>query len=357
MKAHLVFIFRYVVIGLALGFLYLMFFSPNRNQIATPTTPFSYASAIDKINPSVVSIYTQSIERNEHSSSGISPQSPYITKNYLGSGVIVSSSGHIVTNNHVIKDASRVLVYLWNSQIFEASFVGNDTLTDLAVIKINSANLTPAEFADSDRVNTGDVVLAVGNPFGLNQSASLGIVSATGRRGLTESQLENFIQTDAAINLGNSGGALINPLGEVVGISTASYTQIGADGINFAIPSNTTVQIINAIIEYGRVIRGWLGIGFVPPAGHIIYGIPKPEQGIVISRVSNGGPAHKQGLKTLDVITHFNDKPINSFDEYKQLLLSHTIGDQIKLKGYNKSGPFEKTLITELPPQPSEFVP
>ncbi len=356
MKGHLIFVLRYVVLGLAIGFIYLMLFNTTKNTSHTQA-PFSYASAIDKINPSVVSIYTQSIERTENNSSGISPRPPYTTKNYLGSGVIVSSHGHIVTNNHVIKNASRVLVYLWDSQIFEASFVGNDTLTDLAVIKIDNENLTPAEFADSDLVNTGDVVLAVGNPFGLNQSASLGIVSATGRRGLTESRLENFIQIDAAINLGNSGGALINPLGQVVGISTASYTQMGADGINFAIPSNTTVQIINAIIEYGRVIRGWLGIAFVPPAGYIIYGIPQPEVGIVISRVSKNGPAHRAGLKTRDVITHFNGKPINSFEEYQQLLLSHTIGDQITLTGYNNEGTFEKTLTTELPPQTAQIVP
>lgn len=350
------FVLRYVVIGLAIGFLYLMFFSPAKLQIQQQAV-FSYADAIHKINPSVVSIYTQSIERTGNDTPGISPRPPYTTKNYLGSGVVVSASGHIATNNHVINNASRVLVYLWNNEIYEASFVGKDTLTDLAVIKIDAENLTPAEFTDSDMINTGDVVIAIGNPYGLNQSASLGIVSATGRRGLTDRQLENFIQTDAAINLGNSGGALINPLGQVVGISTASYTQIGADGINFAIPSNTTVQIINAIIKHGRVIRGWLGIGFVPPTAYIIYGIPKPASGIVISQVSHEGPADKAGLKTLDVITHFNDKSINSFDEYKQLLLSHTIGDQIKLTGYNKEGSFEKVLTIELPPQPAEFNP
>jgi len=354
MKEYVVFIVRYAVIGLAIGFLYLMFFSPSQ-QITNShnPSPFSYAPAIDKINPSVVSIYTQSIELNNAPNSGISPRAPYTTRNFLGAGVIVSSNGHIATNNHVIKNASRVMVYLWNNEAYEASFVGEDSLTDLAVIKIDGNHLVPAEFADSDLVNTGDVVLAVGNPFGLNQSASLGIVSATGRRGLTESRLENYIQTDAAINLGNSGGALINPLGQVVGISTASYTQMGADGINFAIPSNTTVQIINAIIEHGRVIRGWLGIFIVPETGHIIYNIPKPKNGIVISRVQEGGPANRAHLKPMDVITHLNGKPVNSFEEYKQLLLSHTIGDQITLTGYDKTGPFEKTLTTELPPRAS----
>ncbi|TDR20431.1 S1C family serine protease [Marinicella litoralis] len=352
MKDYLMFIARYVVIGLAIGFLYLMFFTSTKPARNSPTAAtFSYAPAIDKINPSVVSIYTQSIERNNSPNSSISPRAPYTTRNFLGAGVIVSSNGHIATNNHVIKNASRVMVYLWNNEAYEASFVGEDSLTDLAVIKIDGENLVPADFADSDLVNTGDVVLAVGNPFGLNQSASLGIVSATGRRGLTESRLENFIQTDAAINLGNSGGALINPLGQVVGISTASYTQMGADGINFAIPSNTTVQIINAIIEHGRVIRGWLGIYVVPETAHVIYNIPKPKNGIVVSRVQEHGPAHRANLKSMDVITHLNDKPVDSFEEYKQLLLSHTIGDEIKLTGYDQSGPFEKTMTTELPPK------
>jgi len=354
MKESLIFIVRYAVIGLAIGFLYLMFINPPNTAVNNLANPFSYAPAIDKINPSVVSIYTQSIELNNSPNSGISPRSPYTTKNFLGAGVIVSSNGHIATNNHVIQNASRVMVYLWNNEAYEASFVGEDTLTDLAVIKIDGKDLVPAEFADSDSVNTGDVVLAVGNPFGLNQSASLGIVSATGRRGLTESRLENYIQTDAAINLGNSGGALINPLGQVIGISTASYTQMGADGINFAIPSNTTVQIINAIIEHGRVIRGWLGIYIVPETGHIIYNIPKPKNGIVISRVQEGGPANRANLKSMDVITHLNNKPVNSFEEYKQLLLSHTIGDQITLTGYNKTGVFEKTLTTELPPRSTQ---
>ncbi len=352
MKEYLMFIARYVVIGLAIGFLYLMFFTDTKKTTnAGLSSPFSYAPAIDKINPSVVSIYTQSIERNNAPNTGISPRPPYTTRNFLGAGVIVSSDGHIATNNHVIKNASRVMVFLWNNEAYEASFVGEDTLTDLAVIKIEGADFTPAEFADSDSVNTGDVVLAIGNPFGLNQSASLGIVSATGRRGLTESRLENYIQTDAAINFGNSGGALINPNGQVVGISTASYTQMGADGINFAIPSNTTVQIINAIIEHGRVIRGWLGIYVVPEAGHVIYNIPKPKNGIVISRVQTHGPADRAQLKPMDVITHLNGKPVNSFEEYKQLLLSHTIGDQITLTGYDKTGGFEKTLTTELPPR------
>lgn len=363
MKTHLSFILKYTVIGLASGFLYLIFSGQlkiNKDSLDQPQLVFSYAPAINKITPSVVSIYTQSSERTSNSSVGISPRAPYLTKTYLGSGLVVSTHGHIATNKHVIDKATRVVVFLWDNQAFEASFVGADELTDLAVIKIDTENLTPAEFADSELINTGDVVLAIGNPFGLNQSASMGIVSATGRKGLTDTrigaggedqqvQLENYIQTDAAINQGNSGGPLINPLGQVVGISSSSYGQFGAEGINFAIPSSTTVQVINELIEHGKVQRGWLGIQFFQSYGHAIYNIPVPDLGIVISRVHPGSSAAKAGLKPRDIITHINDKPVLNFTEYSRVLLSHTIGDSVKVSGYNTDNTFEKMLVIEKP--------
>ena len=366
MKAHLNFILKYTVIGLACGFLYILLsgqLNNGKNQVAQPQLVFSYAPAINKITPSVVSIYTQSSERLNSPSAAISPRSPSLTKSYLGSGVVISPNGHIATNKHVIDQATRVVVFLWDNQAFEASFVGVDALTDLAVIKIDAENLVPAEFADSELINTGDVVLAIGNPFGLNQSASMGIVSATGRKGLTDSrsgigfgdqniQLENYIQTDAAINQGNSGGPLINPLGQVVGISSASYSQFGAEGINFAIPSSTTVQVINELIEHGKVNRGWLGIMFIQPYGHVIYNIPVPELGIVVSKVQNDSSADRAGIKSRDIITHINDKPVTSFNEYSRLLLSHTIGDSVKVTGYNKDNSFEMMLTIESPPMP-----
>ncbi len=364
MKTYINFIIKYVVIGLACGFLYILLSGQLKNNHSVTQQPqllFSYAPAINKITPSVVSIYTQSNERLE-SPIGVSPRSPNLTKSYLGSGVVISANGHIATNKHVIDKATRVVVFLWDNQAFDAKFVGEDELTDLAVIKIDVNNLTPAEFADSELINTGDVVLAIGNPFGLNQSASMGIVSATGRKGLTDSrflggvgdrknQLENYIQTDAAINQGNSGGPLINPLGQVVGISSNSYSQIWAEGINFAIPSNTTVQVVKELIEHGEVKRGWLGLQFVKPYGHAIYNIPVPALGIVVSKVQNNTSAYKAGIKSRDVITHINDKPVFNFDEYSRLLLSRTIGDSVKVNGYNNEGSFEMTMTIESPNQ------
>ncbi len=357
MKAHIHFVFKYVIIGLAVGFLYLLIagrIQLPKQQVEQPQLLFSYAPAINKITRSVVSIYTESNERVMPNSSGISPRAPYLTKSYLGSGVIVSSTGHIATNKHVIDGATRVTVYLWDNQAYEASYVGADPLTDLAVIKINAQNLTPAEFADSELVNTGDVVLAIGNPFGLNQSASLGIVSATGRQGLTENPIdtERFIQTDAAINQGNSGGPLINPLGQVVGISTVGYTQFGVEGINFVTPSNTTVQVINALIKHGKVLRGWLGIQFIKPYGHAVYGIPKPAEGIMVSNVMRDSAAYKSGIKSRDVITHLEGNAVNSFDQYRQLLFSHTLGEMVIIKGYNEGGEFEHAMRIE--PRPNQ---
>ncbi len=357
------FISKYAIIGLACAFLYVLAsgqLKQNKPDTQQPQLLFSYAPAINKITTSVVSIQTQSNQKITSNTPSISPKAPFLTKNYLGSGVIVSSTGHIVTNKHVIDGATRVIVYLWDNRAFEASYVGADPLTDLAVIKINAQDLQPAEFADSDLINTGDVVLAVGNPYGLNQSASLGIVSATGRQGLVESQavqLENYIQTDAAINLGNSGGPLINPFGQVVGLSAASlsavnYGQFGAEGINFAIPSNTTVRIVNELIEHGKVLRGWVGLGFLVDTAYVIYGIPKPAKGIMVHKVHPNSAADKAGLKIMDVVTHLNDEEVNSFDQYRKKLFEFSIGDTITLKGYNQDGDFQRSLVIEPPLNP-----
>ncbi len=355
MKQHFIFILKYAIVGLALGFLYLMVFGNIKTAglfaDKQPQPTFSYAPAINKISPSVVSIFTQSNELIPSSNPGLSPKQPYVTKNFLGSGVIVSPSGHIVTNQHVIEKATRVKVFLWNNQAFDASYVGQDELTDLAIIKINTSGLTPAEFHNSDVINTGDVVLAIGNPFGLNQSASLGIVSATGRRGVHEGRLENFIQTDAAINQGNSGGPLINPAGQVVGISTASYNQLGAEGINFAIPSNTAVQVINSIIDHGKVLRGSVGMYFFDAFLHLMNSIPQPQFGIVVSQVDANSSADKAGIRPYDVITHLNNIPVNSILEYTQVLLSHTVGESIEVRGQNGQETYVKTLVVEPPTQ------
>lgn len=356
-KRHFWFVLQSVIVGLAMAFVYLLFtghFNNNQSSSKTITEqPFSYAAAVQKITPSVVSIYTQSSERAENRTSLISPRNPYVTRNYVGSGVIASDQGHIVTNKHVINNAQKIYVSLWDNQLFDAEVTGIDDHTDLAVIKIAAEQLTPAQFADSDKVRTGDVVLAVGTPFGLNQSVSLGIVSATGRKGLSGTNsynvYENFIQTDAAINEGNSGGALINPLGEVVGISTASYNKYGAEGINFAIPSNTTAQIISSIQEYGEVRRGWFGLSFYPPNSYL-YGLTRPKKGVRVYKVFEGSSAADAGIQKDDIVTYVGDNEVNSFRQYQKQLLAFVVGETatIKLLRDGKTLSFE--LLMQSPP-------
>ncbi len=355
----LLFVLKSVILGLALGFVYILISESLQNKdtddagAAPPPRATSYADAVNKIAPTVVSIYTQSTFQINNNLppefrdiTGFNGLGRTVTRNYLGSGVIVSPDGYIVTNKHVINNAQQVVISLWNNQVFQASFIGADTLTDLAVLKIEADNLIPADFADSDLLRTGDVVLAIGNPFGLSQSVSLGIVSATGRKGLDVSVFENFIQTDAAINEGNSGGALINPLGQVVGISTASYNQYGAVGINFAIPSNTTKQIIDSVIEYGKVVRGWLGINLFRDIAYRINNIERPERGVMVASTFNNSPAQLSEIKPFDVITHVNGQAVNSPIEYYQIIGATSPGDAITLRLISAGQTLEKTLNT-----------
>ncbi len=356
-KKHLFFIAQSALVGLAMAFVYLWMtdriaINTTQNQPPETAARHSYAKAVQTIAPAVVGIYVQSHTQIPNNNPGISPAAPYLTRNFVGSGVIVSSEGHIVTNHHVTDNASKIYVTLWNNELFEAQMVGSDKETDLAVIKINASQLTTAHFADSEHSNTGDVVLAIGNPYGLNQSVSLGIISATGRKGLNISSYENFIQTDAAINEGNSGGALINSLGEVVGISTASYIQMGAEGINFAIPSNTAKQIVDSIITFGEVRRGWFGIYFYNPEVYFIYGLKRPKQGVQVARSHPGSVAQKNGISKNDIITHVNGEAVNSFQAYDKKLISLTVGSVAKLRVLRNGQVLELTLTVEPRPQP-----
>ena len=356
MQKQFMFVFKSVIVGLALGCIYLLLNgqvvigSPKANVPETISVA-SYAPAVNKIAPTVVSIYAQSLQLINPPSGRPNLRDLYlsgqlVTRNYLGSGVIVSEDGYIVTNKHVIANANRVYISLWNNQIFQARLVGKDRLTDLAVIKIEATDLIPAEFADSDNLYTGDVVLAIGNPYGLNQSASLGIVSATGRRGLSVSQLENFIQTDAAINEGNSGGPLINSAGHVVGINTASYQQYGAVGINFAIPSNMALRTFQSIIEFGEVVRGWIGLNMFTERAFQTSSMQKPEKGVLISRVHQNTPAFHSGLKAFDVITSVNGIEVNSYADYSDVMYMTEPGEQIVITGITDGETFSKEITT-----------
>ena len=354
------FIFQSIVAGLAIGFL-VVYFKPGilNSRLSTlsttsATSVSSYAVAVKKISPSVVSIYAQSEIVNRRrinpelqrfmGLSSLNPQN--ITQQYLGSGVVVSGDGYIVTNYHVIKNATQIIVSLWDNNLLEAKIIGFDSVTDLAVLKIEALNLTPAMFADSDLTQSGDIVMAIGNPYGLTQSVTLGIISAKGRSGLDVSTIENFIQTDAAINEGNSGGALINAQGNVVGISTATFNQNGAQGINFAIPSNATKLIMQEILDNGKVSRGWLGIELYTPQYFYRYRVIKPDKGVMILGVYPKFPAILSGFKRGDIITHINDIEIKNQRHYRELIAQSKPGETLEIIGFADGKPFNKKVTT-----------
>ncbi len=279
----------------------------------------SYADAVEKATPAVVNVHTAKrvarasnplfddpLYRRLFGDANVPQQERIETS--LGSGVIISDRGYVLTNNHVIADAEAIQVALFDGRVAPARVVGSDPETDLALLFVDLKNLPAITIGDDTDLRVGDVVLAIGNPYGLGQTVTQGIVSATGRNYLGLNIFENFIQTDAAINPGNSGGALINAYGDLVGINTAFFTRAGgSQGIGFAIPVALARGVMEHLIEYGRVIRGWLG---VTPAGGPAVGASGPIVGVVVGAVVPGSPAASAGLGVGDVITHLDGDPV-----------------------------------------------
>ena len=281
----------------------------------------SYNAAVKVAAPAVVNIFTtQKVKQLDHPLlndpvyreffGNQLPDQNNQNENSLGSGVIVRPDGYILTNNHVIAQADQIVVALHDGRRAEAKIVGTDPDTDLAVIKIEMAQLPVLPFKLSGN-EVGDVVLAIGNPFGVGQTVTQGIISATGRSDLGINTYVDFIQTDAAINPGNSGGALIDVAGNLIGVNTAIFSQSGGSlGIGFAIPAKVCQQVLNSILKDGRVVRGWLGISLLPIQQENIL---EPRiNGVVVADVLRGGPAAQAGLKRGDKIMKVNDEVITS---------------------------------------------
>lgn len=252
----------------------------------------------------------------------------------LGSGVIVTSDGYILTNNHVVKGADEIKVVLYDKREFKGKVVGTDPRTDLAVVKIDARNLPTLSLGDSGKMKAGDLVLAIGNPFGLNQTITMGIVSAVGRSNIGLADYEDFIQTDAAINPGNSGGALVSASGELVGINTAIYsTSGGYMGIGFAIPSDMAKVVMENIIKHGRVIRGWLGVSIQDLTPDLAKSLGIRETaGALVSNVETGSPADKAGLKRGDLITGINTKKVDDSTGLRNMIASTAPGTKIDVR-------------------------
>lgn len=310
----LVKLLRSAVIGLIVAGILLASVPLLRKNIAQPLfehqfsenneQPVSFNEGVRHAAPAVVNVYNRNMGANSKSELQIRT---------LGSGVIMNDKGYILTNKHVINNADQVIVALQDGRVFEALLVGSDSLTDLAVLKIDSGNL-PVIPINAKRVpRVGDLVMAIGNPYNLGQTVTQGIISATGRIGLSPSGRQNFLQTDASINQGNSGGALVNSLGELVGINTLSFDKSndGAtpEGIGFAIPTALATKVMGKLIRDGRVIRGYIGIGGreVSPLHGPNTGIDR-MQGIIVNEVTPNGPAANAGMLVSDVIVSVNGK-------------------------------------------------
>ena len=337
-----VFIFKSVVFGLAAAFIILILRPdllgqgrpvvelneaepPARFNLSNNLTSgvVSYADAVDLAAPAVVNIYTTKLITERANPLFNDPFFRYFfgdqlaprqrLESSLGSGVIVSDNGYILTNNHVVEGADEIQVALRDGHSAEATIVGTDPESDLAVLKVNLEKLPAITIGQSDEARVGDVVLAIGNPFGVGQTVTMGIISAMGRNTVGINTYENFIQTDAAINPGNSGGALINPYGQLIGINTAIFSKSGGyQGIGFAIPGKFAIEVMQQLIQHGRVIRGWLGIEVqdITPALAESFHLQN-TQGVIVAGILRNGPAAQAGLRPGDVIKKINDNEIN----------------------------------------------
>ncbi len=265
----------------------------------------------------------------------------------LGSGVVVSPDGYILTNNHVVEGATDIKVAFSDKREFPAKIVGTDQFTDVAVIKIDQKNLPVLPLSDSSQAQVGDVCLAVGNPFGLGQTVTMGIVSATGRAGLGIERFEDFIQTDAPINPGNSGGALINTRGELIGINTAilAGNTGGNQGIGFAIPINLARNVLEQILKNGKVSHGYIGIvpQEVTPEIAKAFGIPPSTHGVAIAQVEPNSPGSSAGLQVGDVITAVNGTPVSDVNQFRLQVAGMSPGSRVNLRidrnGHNSDMP------------------
>ncbi len=272
----------------------------------------------------------------------------------LGSGVIVESSGLIITNNHVVGKAEEIRVTLSDKREFKAKLIGTDPKTDIAVVRIDATGLPTMSWADSDKLEVGEFVLAVGNPFGLTQTVTLGIVSALGRAaGIAE--YEDFIQTDAAINPGNSGGALVNVRGELVGINTAIFSQSGGNmGIGFAVPSNMAQSIMGQLVQTGKVVRGWLGVSIqeLTPELASQFGIGDTK-GVLVSDVMDDSPAKKAGFERADVIVQYDGKSMDSPTHLRNAVAQTPVGKKVTVKIIRDKKP--KTIELAIAEQPKSM--
>ncbi|CAD7844577.1 MAG: Outer membrane stress sensor protease DegS [Olavius algarvensis Gamma 3 endosymbiont] len=358
------FLFQFGLIGLALAVLYL-FAASDRSKdeilafLSGDNPPsqslpvagssgavLSYAAAVASSASSVVTIYTsKTVEEKPHPllddpvfsqlfGDQLERRQRSHSETNLGSGVIIGSEGYILTNQHVIDGADEILISLADGRGSQAVLIGEDKDTDIAILQIPMSGLNGIRVADSRRLRVGDVVLAIGNPLNVGQTVTMGIVSATGRNRIGLNTFENFIQTDAAINPGNSGGALVNARGELIGINTAIFSQtVGAQGIGFAIPISLALDIMQQIIEFGAVTRGWLGVEGTEISARAARATGNPGiKGALIVGVFINSPADMAGIRAGDIVVAVNGNPVLGIRDLLDQITLHRPGEQIQVE-------------------------
>lgn len=357
------FVLRWVIAGLAIAFVIMFLWPGIQERLSLPAqtnrtvsaAPVSYADAVDRAAPSVVSIYTRSVELQQ-----VSPRmqrllgSSYISRarSNEGSGVLVSDDGYILTNNHVISQVQNISVGLWDGRFVVAEVVGSDPETDLAVLKIDLDGLPAAPLAENPNIRVGDVVLAIGNAFGLSHTVTMGIVSATGRNALRSVLYEDFIQTDAAINAGNSGGALVNHKGEVIGINTRNLSQMqGAQNIGFAIPITMARDVMQQIVENGSVRRGFLGALYSDLPLSLLNDGSATRRGVQVRDVTPNGPAWSAGIRPGDILLSMDGEELTDGRALLLMISQRQPGTRVELIVQRGSEIFETyaTLIQQPP--------
>ena len=343
LKSILIFLLQSIVVGLAAAFVVVLLRPDLMPGVAGNGEPASYANAVNLSSPAVANIYTKRLVQDTRSDT---ERTRFRVDTSFASAVIIDPEGYLVTNYHVVATAAEIRVQLSDGRIAEPVTVGVDAETDLALLKVDMGILPTIQFGRSDNLRIGDVVLAIGNPYGLTTSVTQGIVSAKGRGLLNLVTFENFIQTDAAINAGNSGGALINSRGELVGINTAVLAQdSGTEGIGFAIPVDLVRGVVEQIKLNGRVIRGYMGLlpDDLTDSERVAMGI-ESGNGILLTDVYEGGPAHAADLRVGDVILEMNGEPV--YSQRQALLISAGTrpGDTVEVVALRDGERFETAL-------------
>jgi serine protease DegS len=346
LRTAVIFVLQSATIGLAAAFVVVYLFPgliPDRGSLPAGAR-MSYAEAVSTAAPAVVNLVSAARPKGGGSIASVES---------LGSGVIMAPAGYVITNDHVIAGVDGIQVFLTDGRAAEAMVVGTDPDTDLALLKIDLEGLPTIPLGRSDTLRVGDIVLAIGNPFSIGQTVTQGIVSGTRRGQLGLSPFENFIQTDAAINLGNSGGALINAAGQLVGINTAFFSRrLDSEGIGFAIPVNLVRGVMGDLIQHGRVIRGWLGVSTetLTPEQANALGLEEGF-GIILTSVQSGSPADRAGLRPADVITYIDDKPVVVWQDALRMIARMAPGSKVTLTGNRLGQPFE--VVVEIAERPA----